>query len=212
MSTKEEVKAFFEKAIKKYDRGNIVALLKAELNCAGPLLEVIVNGIDCLGGMCYGFSNGNSKKRSINFMIEKMGLNPASAEFLYVAIRCGIAHQGMPKIGVKYFAQYERPESGVIFYSEDDESIYLNVVELAYAFIDVIDKIALNIEAHVSYVPPPENEAKAIFDRALNEITNSANDLAVKIGTSNEMLEPEPRPSSSAYFPDNTFNITKDSP
>src|SRR3989338_9093785 len=140
MSSNEIVKSFFERAIKKYSKKDVECLLEAKLNCAGPLLEVIVNGIDSLGGICYGFKRNNSENRSIQFMKEIMGMNPVLAKFLYVIVRCGVTHQSMPKIGVKYSVLYDRPTAvrGIIFSKDADRFVYVNVVELAYYYIDAI--------------------------------------------------------------------------
>lgn len=39
-------KLYFERSVIKYSRGDVEALLKSELLCAGPLLSTILNGID----------------------------------------------------------------------------------------------------------------------------------------------------------------------
>src|SRR3989338_1602283 len=167
MSSNEIVKSFFERAIKKYSKKDVECLLEAKLNCAGPLFEVIVNGIDSLGGICYGFKRNNSENRSIQFMKEIMGMNPVLSK-------------------------------------DADRFVYVNVVELAYYYIEAIDRIAGDIDTYIFHSPLIDNNEKNIYEQAANEITQSADELACNIGTAKE----GPGVSSSAYFPNNTFNIS----
>ena len=142
-------------------------------------------------------------------MKNMMGVTPHLATFLYVAVRCGVAHQGMPKIGLKYFVEYSRRAKGIIFYhSSSDDHIYLNIVELAYLYLDTIEKIAASIDTYLFHVPTTNAEAKRVFDDAVTEITNDADELADKIGTEDQ----EPGCSLAAFSPDNILNITPDSP
>lgn len=210
MSTKEE-KAFFERSVLKYSRLDVCTLLEAKLDCAGPLLEVIVNGIDCLGGILYGFEPRNSKHRSVRFMKEKMSIPESLAKFFYSAVRCGIAHQGMPKIGLIYFVEYEYPEQERIFSKDGEGNIWINVVGLAQCFLNTIDTLSADIETCILNIPEIPCKEKRILKQALNEITNDIDDIAFDIGNE-KMHQRYPTASYSAYSTKGTLRVCKDSP
>ena len=209
ISTRES-KAFFERSVIKYSKPDIRALLEAKLDCAGPLLEVIVNGIDNLGGICYGFSEG-SMKRSVRFMKEKMNFSDALAKFLYTIVRCGIAHQGMPKIGVIYFVEYDYPEKEKIFCKDSKDNIWLNVVGLAQHYLDTIDALNEDTDKYDLDVPPINCREEAIFEKAKNEIKYSIDDMAFDIGNK-RMQKEHPGASYAAYSATGTLKICIDSP
>lgn len=210
----EPIKDYFERAVMEYSKGDVLQLLDARLTCAGPLLNIVMDGIDHLGGMCYGFgSPPGSKRRSADFMIDKMKLPRELADLLYTVVRCGIAHEGMPKIGVNFFVIYERFEPGRIFYNyEVDDNIWLSVVELAYLYLSTIERINNNWSGEIVHFPPSSLVNKEIFDAAKGIITDDVRSLAqkeyeykrqnaVKAG----LLE---RTSShSAYTPENIFHF-----
>ena len=200
----EPIKDYFEKAVMKYNKGDIVQFLAAKLSCAGPLLNIIMDGIDHLGGMCYGFDTG-SKKRSIVFMKEEMGLLEERAELLYSVVRCGMTHEAMPKIGMNIFVLYNRYESGKIFYIKDDGYIWLNVVELAYLYISTIDKISENLDAKISCLPEPKEINKELFDRARSTISDDIQSLIDKIPDEERAEKFEEGSSLAARTPENTL-------
>lgn len=209
MPTRES-KAFFERSVIRYSKSDVCALLKARLDCAGPLIEVIVNGIDNLGGALYGFERGEkgSRYRSVRFMKEKMNISESFAEFLYAVVRCGIAHQGMPKIGLIYFVEYDCPE---IFYKDSEGNIWLNVVGLAQRYLDTIDTLNMDIEKYHLHIPPITSKEKTIFEQAKNEITANIDDLAFDIGNK-KMRDEHPTASYSAYSAKGTLKVCIDSP
>ena len=209
MSTRES-KAFFERSVIKYSKSDVCALLKAKLDCAGPLLEVIVNGIDNLGGIFYGFSIG-SKERSVRFMKEKMNVSESLAKFLYTIVRCGVAHQGMPKIGLIYFVEYDYPEKAKIFCKDSKENICLNVVGLAQRYLDTIDDLNADIEKYDLHVPPINVREEEIFKRAKNEIKHSIDDMAFDIGNK-RMQKEHPGASYAAYSATGVLKVCIDSP
>lgn len=212
----EDVGEYFQRSVVKYSRGDVERLIKAQLDCAGPLLMVVLNGIDNLGGICYGFGPHNSKERSIKFMTEKMGINESVSKFLYSIVRCGISHQGMPKIGLRSFLEYNRIDKGRIFYKQLDDFIWLNVTELAYLYIETIDQIAANITGHILYMPPTDQDILNTFNEARENISDDIEQLAIKIGEHREMIETTKYEkgeikvvsSSSAYTPDNTILVS----
>jgi len=63
---KGDIKEYFEKTVIKYSKTDVQRLLEAKLDCAGPLLTVIFNGIDNLGGLCYGYQENTSYEPRIN--------------------------------------------------------------------------------------------------------------------------------------------------
>jgi hypothetical protein len=169
-------KAYFQKSVLLYSKGDIENLLKSKLTCAGPLLATILTGIDNLGGMCYGFDGHNVGKRSTRFMTEKMGFSDALATFLYESIRCGIVHQGMPKMGLEFYVQYEGSNKGVIFYSASEKYIILNVTELAHLYLKTIEKIEAEPDKHIGHYPQytedKKNALKANFEDARKDIAS----------------------------------------
>ena len=210
--------AYFQKSANKYSKGDVEEILEKKLHCAGPLLAIVVNGIDNLGGMCCGFDK-RSGARSVKFMKKKMGIPESIAKFLYSAVRCGEVHQGMPKIGLKFFVTSDRLGKGKIIY-KDSNYLYLNVTEFAYSYIEAIDQIATNPGEYIHNYPPPDVKAKELLDNARSEIKDDINDLLNIIMQKREAesLKKAERESdlvlnsSSAYTAENTLNITIDLP
>ncbi len=208
------IRAYFDKAVMKYNRGDILALLGAKLPCAGPILNIVMDGVDMLGGMCYGFGTGpGSKMRSVDFLVQEMKLPKEQAELLYSVVRCGITHEGMPKIGISFFAEYSRHEPGKAFYVyQNDDEIYLNVVELAYLYLGTLDRIDKDWAAHLHAYPTPQPINKKLFDDAKRSISDDIGTLAEKMEQSkqNELARAGKLweiQSSSACSPLNTFNL-----
>jgi hypothetical protein len=206
-----ESRAFFERSVLKYSRLDVCALLEAKLDCAGPLLEIIVNGIDNLGGILYGFGHRNSQSRSVKFMKERMGVPESLAKFLYSAVRCGIAHQGMPKIGLVYFVEYEYPDQEKIFSKDGKGNIWINIVGLARCYLDAIDTVCADVGNCVLNVPPTPFAERRILEQVWNEIANDVGDIAFDIGNK-RMHQQHPTASYSAYSPKGTLRVCKDSP
>lgn len=206
----EEGKAYFKHSVVRYSMTDVQELLKAKLSCAGPLLEVVVNGIDNVGGICYGFSS-ESGSRSEQFMTKKMSISTALAKFLYSIVRCGVAHQGMPKIGVIYFVEYEYPQKEKIFYMDSDNNIWLNVVSLALRYLDAINAINEDIENNALNFPILQPKENAIFNQAKVEINDIINELAFNVGTQ-RMDKEHPGASCSAYSAVGTLKVSIDSP
>ena len=212
-----KAKSYFEQSL-KYSLGDVEKLLKGELDCAGPLLMVICNGIDNFGGICFGFST-RVGIRSVKFMKDKMSFNEPIANLLYKVIRLGVVHQGMPKIGLRYFVDYYRPDKGKIFYSEPGGYVYLNVVELAYAYLDALKNIEKDPAKHVTDFPPPDTAAKNAFDSAILFIQDDIQsycDACQKADDRNdeERLsrgEIDHKPSLSAYTAD-MLNLSMELP
>ena len=65
----------------KYSRGDVEKLIEAKLDVAGPLLHVVLNGIDAMGGVCFGFDTGVGE-RSKRFMTDIMNLDASLARFI----------------------------------------------------------------------------------------------------------------------------------
>lgn len=212
----ELVKKYFRRSAVEYSKGDVERLLKVKLDCAGPLLIVVLNGIDNLGGMCYGFRPDNSKERSIKYMTEKMKIDGSISKFLYATVRCGISHQGMPKIGLSFFVRYDRVDKGNIFYKCSKNFIWLNVAELAYLYIETIDRIASDLASHVSHMPPTNEDLLDIFNEASGKISNDIEQLTAKIAEQDRVIEMakyqkgeiKAISSSSAYTPDNTILVS----
>src|SRR5947209_1547430 len=115
----EKVKQFFDHVVVKYNCGDVRALLKAQLQKAGPLLTCVVNGIDLLGGMMLGFS-ADSQKRSVRFMMRYLNLSEELARLVYVLVRCGVAHEGTTKLAIKFFVYPDRLDCTRFLYKSTD--------------------------------------------------------------------------------------------
>jgi hypothetical protein len=152
-------------------------------------------------------------------MKDKMGFVEPVANLLYKVIRCGVVHQGMPKIGLRYFVDYSRPDKGKIFYTGPDDYIYLNVTELAYAYLDALINIEQDPEKHVSDYPPPDLAAKNTFDSAKGFIQDDIQTYCDSCQNAEDKedeerilrREIEHKPSLSAYTPD-MLNLSMDLP
>ena len=204
----EEIKAYFDKAVMKYSRGDVLQLLDAKLTCAGPLLNIVMDGIDNLGGMCYGFdSNIGSERRSVDFMNKEMGLPIEQAEFIYTVVRCGMTHEAMPKIGINIFVLYTRYEPRKTFYIKNDGYIWMNVVEFAYLYLKVIDKISKDWISKLSCFPQPKDTNKELFDRAKGTISDNIESLAKKVPAHERAEKFEEGSSLAACTPENTFHF-----
>lgn len=210
------IEKYFKRSIVEYNRGDVEKLLKAKLDCAGPLLIVVLNGIDTLGGMCYGFRPGNSKERSVKFMTEKMGVAESVASFLYSVVRCGIVHQGMPKIGLTFFVWYDRIDKGNIFYKCSKNFIWLNVGELTYLYIDTVDRISKEPDKHVSFIPITGDDILDTFNKANEKIKDDISQLTTRISEKDNKEqrmgyntgEIKAISSSSAYTQENTLLVS----
>jgi hypothetical protein len=210
--------AYFKKAVMKYSKGNVEELFDKQIECAGTYLDVVCNGIDLMGGICYGFHEGVGT-RSKRFMKEHMNIEETIADLLYTCVRCGITHQGMPKIGIRYGLRPERTKPEIILYkNEDNDVLYLNVTELVLSYLTAIERIAQNPAAYALHIPPFEPKVRTSFINALNYVPNEISELCEAVEASHGEEEEarfsrgeiDTLPSSSAYFPDNVLNISLD--
>ena len=165
---------YFERSVLKYSKGDVEALLNAKLPCAGPLLSTIMNGIDNLGGMCYGFKKTNVGDRSRDFLHKQMGLSKELAAFLYASVRCGIVHQGMPKMGLEFLVQYDGPKCGKIISQQSNEYLLLDVTALAHCYLKTIEEINVEPIKYIKHCPKYTEEEKSklknIFSAAKKDI------------------------------------------
>lgn len=171
MSTdKSKVEQYFEHVVHKYNCGDIRQLLDLKLKQAGPLLACTVNGIDTVGGMMLGFKKG-SRERSTEFMHRFLGLSPEESDLVYKLVRCGLAHEGISKLSVRFFVWYERVEPGTLLYKGGDNSIWLNVTELAESYLAAVEEIGKDIHKHLGYSPEPDAAEKETYQKALGIVT-----------------------------------------
>jgi hypothetical protein len=211
---------YFQKSAVQYSKGDLDELLRKQIKCAGPLLAVILNGIDNLGGMCYGFDRRNVGKRSVKIHGKKDGGPKREiAKGIYESVRCGVVHQGMPKIGIALYLDYDRLDRGAIV-RKDSNWIWLNVTELAHQYLDTLTHIASEPERHIIQYPKRDAKAKKAFDKAFAKVRDSISDLMDHISHREESMweeklkrgEIEHMPSKSAYNPENVFALRMDLP
>jgi hypothetical protein len=134
-------------------------------------------------------------------MKDKMEIHEDVAEFLYSIVRCGIVHQGMPKIGLRFYNDYKRVDEGKFIYKEIDGYIYLNVVELAYRYLDIVNEIAKQPEQHIRYYPEIKSNDKTKFDNATKQIKDDIGDYLHK------KKGPSPGSSLAAYTPEQDLDF-----
>jgi hypothetical protein len=166
MSPAGRVLVFFREVVKVYSCGDVHSLLslsaEGKMDKAGPLLSCVMNGIDMLGGMMLGFHPNNSRERSVAFMMQHLGLPEKLANVLYVLVRCGVSHEGTTKLTLLYFIDPRRPIRGRFIY-RDEGSLWLNVTELAYCYLDAVERIEVDITAHLRHVPVPTARDEQVF-------------------------------------------------
>ncbi|MDB5313088.1 MAG: hypothetical protein JWO38_7290 [Gemmataceae bacterium] len=205
---KTKVETYFKQVVQDYNCGDVRELLRLRLDKAGPLLACTVNGIDVVGGMMLGFHEGNSRKRSTEFMRQHLSLTEESADLMYVLVRCGLAHEGVPTLAVQFFVHYERCDPKKLLYKDDKNAIWLNVTELAHCYLEAIEQIAKDVHRHLSHVPEPGSKGITIYQQALGLVTTRITDFWGKIGST----QPPPRSSLSPFFPESLKHFTVKTP
>jgi len=183
---------YFDKVVMQYSKGDVEALIGTKINKAGPLLVLVLNGIDLLGGMCYDFFKldnkgkkiGNSRERSTKFMTSYMGISQDVAEFLYKSVRCGIIHQGQAKYFVNYFVDYD-PGDIEFLYKEND-ILFLNAFTFASKYLEVVAEINKNKNTLIKYIPSENitaiNNKQNLGYQSKSYIKQLPQDLRLKFG------------------------------
>jgi len=179
----EEVIQYFRKVVWRYSRGDVEELL-AKCRLAGPPLQVVVNGIDLVGGMCYGFKDhpSNVRDRSIAFMRDHMNIPVPLAEVLYKCVRCGVTHQGVPKFGVIYFMPSERSNRRPILAKGPHDVLLLDVREFAQTYLQAVESIATNPKEYIRFRPRLNDDAKDAFEKALAQAPDADEDVLAMLG------------------------------
>lgn len=169
---------YFDLVVMKYYKDDIEYLLDQPGCPAGVLFVTVMNAIDVLGGVLFGFKGlkkdgtekDNSTARSNSFMASShMGLKPEEAEFLYNYARCGLAHEGITKStgtgSATQLVGFEiMPKSGGysdIFYKGPD-CICVDARALARKALDAIKAIDQNRSLLKDF--PRDPEAKVFSD------------------------------------------------
>jgi hypothetical protein len=178
-AVREKVEIYFNQVVLNYNRGDVRALLDAKLKQAGPLLNSVVNGIDLIGGMADGFLPKNSTSRSVKFMRKYLGLTEEEARLLYALVRCGIAHEGVTKLAIRFFVHYDCRERHVFLYKDHEHCIWLNVTELAYSYLDAVDLIGTEPHSHLFHVPAPSPHDEDLFHAALKQIRTDIDQFCI---------------------------------
>ena len=118
-----------------------------------------MSGIDTVGGMIYGFKDGqnrdNSRSRSSSFMKTHMCMTEEEANGTYDLGRCGMLHQSAPKsrMGIRAVCT----KDGALFHKSGrpgDDTATLEVVELARRYLAAV-KIIDSQREQLSYLPDP---------------------------------------------------------
>jgi hypothetical protein len=203
LTNQEHVQSYFSHVIYRYNRNDIHELLAKRLDVAAPLLACTVNGIDTIGGMISGFAGSNSKQRSTEFMVRYFSLDKKLAEFVYTIVRCGLAHEGVPKLALRFFVYYERVTRAKFLYKDWDGSIWLNVTELAWSYVDALETISKDIPAHLNHVPAISMHDASTYRSALSLITDNVQDFPVSYETWDAFIPLEGRsgrPSPKILF------------
>jgi len=150
---KYDPKDYFQTVVRKYNNGDIDILLRNMEHMdgkAGPLFAAVMDGIDLMGGMLYGFKGGNSCDRSTRYMREEMDLlnlqkgvgsqSEDEALVLYKYGRCGLLHEGATKYRVSI--RFQAKPNGNDIFSVNGNDLVVNVVPLAREFLESVKRIA----------------------------------------------------------------------
>jgi hypothetical protein len=170
---------YFEKIIAGYIKGDIEELLASESNRSGPLLACVVNGIDAMGGVTQGFKEG-SCARSVKFMMQYMGVNEQQARLIYVVARCGLAHEGVPKPGLRFFVAYESHGLQDILYRDQSGVLWLDVIRLARVFLRAVHDVSERPRV-LKNVPPIDERAEDAFSDVAATVNTNIDDLCKAI-------------------------------
>jgi hypothetical protein len=146
---------YFERVILTYLVGDIEHLLSNREARSGILLGPVLNGIDVIGGVLFGFETG-SKCRCVRVMTEHMRLRSPEATYIYSSLRCGLVHQGTAKYGLWFFAIYDDLNRFSIIYKDEEDWLYLDTVALAERFVAAAKRIWAERRAEILHVPPCE--------------------------------------------------------
>jgi len=163
---KAEIESYFMQVVVQYNCGDIRDILTKKPEKAGPLLACTVNGIDIVGGMMLGFNEG-SKKRSVVFMRQHLGMTEEEAKLMYALVRCGLAHEGVTKLAIQFFVHEDRIHPAEFLYKDHENSIWLNVTELAHCYLEAVERIGADIHAHCAHVPKAISKDELIYQNAL---------------------------------------------
>ncbi|MCX5643473.1 MAG: hypothetical protein NTZ17_02135 [Phycisphaerae bacterium] len=207
MDPQNDVRRFFQKVVVEYNCGDIRTLLDHKMDIAGPLLACVVNGIDMVGAMKCGFGT-SSRERSEAFIREYLDLAPNQAKVLYSLVRCGIAHEGVPKPGITFFVCEESVDPGMCLYRGRDGRIWLNVSELARLYLAAVEMIAQSPADHLSHVPLSDKATSRLLEHASlpKTIDDFCDVVATRIGRKVE--RGDIHTSASPFFPESLSGYT----
>jgi hypothetical protein len=172
--TNQDAQNYFAQVVEEYVCGDISWLLglgKDTEGKAGPLLNSVVNGIDILGGILYGFGRGMSEKRSVKFLQFHMGLQPDVAKFIYTAVRCGMAHEGVPKMGVAFFVVLAAPADQPFPLKDANNKVQINVAVFARRFLKAVCEVRKNNLAKLVHVPRPTAQETQHINKGIALVT-----------------------------------------
>lgn len=203
-------KDYYEKIVLDYIVGDVNHLLDIKESRSGIILSPVVNGIDTIGGMIYGFKTG-SKIRFIDVLCNYMSLERPVAIFLYESLRCGLVHQGTSKVGLRFFTLYGQLNRNSILYAGGDDWVYLDSTALAIAFCEMARSIREDHAVAISFLPPFESSS---FDKlngsALPPISDLIIDYAADQTCAKRWIENgkihRVTTSTSYYTPDQVLN------
>jgi hypothetical protein len=100
-----------------------------------------------------------------------MNFTHAEAEFLYSCVRCGIVHEGAPKVGVAFYLDPQNADATVIYKGTfPDRCIYLNVTAFARRYIEAVECIESGkITKACDFSMPPVDD-RVDFDAAWGDL------------------------------------------
>jgi hypothetical protein len=172
-----DAEKFFEKVINNYNRGDILTLIESETTALGPLLSAVAAGVDTVGGMMFGFSGSNSKARSVRFLKEILKFDSAAAEVIYCCARCGYIHEGLSKLNVSFFANYNGIKPGVALFRRTDGAVALNVAELAHMYLNGIEYVWKDCRAQLQHLPIASEKEERVVSSLLTSVLPGLDDF-----------------------------------
>jgi len=139
--------------------------------------------------MMYGFETG-SARRSREFLKEFMGLGAETSDLLYAVVRCGLAHECVPKLGIRFFVMYYDVQDEVL-YESNDGLVWLSVVKLAKEYLRVVESISTSKRGQASAHTAVQHGRPEPITAVLNQGLPQIDDLCERIAA--KLREPEER-------------------
>ncbi len=147
---------YFNEVISNFLAGDVRALLSSGIDKAGPILMVVCNGMDTLGGIWKGFNVGVGERFKA-VARELMNCTSDETELLY-DFRCDITHEGR-LAGIAYIAN-AMPNDALFTIGGTD--LLLHVHSLANRWLGAISLARSQPSTYIKYYPDETQSAAKV--------------------------------------------------